>query len=46
MTRLDLLRSLSHLAEEFHRLRLGVADRLTTAEEGAFGPRVCAGRDH
>lgn len=36
MTRLDLIATLRHLSEEFDRLRLAVADRLTTPEEGVF----------
>lgn len=36
MTRLDLFTTLTHLSEEFDRLRLAVAERLTTPEEAAF----------
>ena len=36
MTHLALFQTLTHIAEEFDRLRLGVADRLETHEEAAF----------
>lgn len=36
MTRLDLCKALTHLAEEFDRQRLNIADRLTTPEEAAL----------
>jgi hypothetical protein len=42
MTRLDTHATLIQLAEAFDRLRLRVADHLSTAEEGAFLGLICA----
>ena len=36
MTHLALFQALTHITEEFDRLRLSVADRLETHEEAAF----------